>query len=237
MWQMDFKGHFALDKGRCHPLTVLDDHSRYALGLEACPDEKRVTVQPKLIDVFRRYGLPHSILVDNGNPWGRAERHPHTKLTVWLIRLGITVIHSGANHPQTLGKDERFHRTLKAEVLQNRVFGDLDDCQEKFDEWKYVYNFERPHEAIGMDVPGSRYRPSSRSFPAVLPSVEYAPGDIVRKVQYKGEVFYKNKAYTVSRAFHGCHVALRRSPTDGIMDVFFCHQKVSEINLTVENGI
>lgn len=236
MWQMDFKGHFALDKGRCHPLTVLDDHSRYAVGLQACPDETRPTVESKLIVIFRRYGLPESILVDNGSSWGRAEEHPHTKLTVWLIRLGITVIHSRAYHPQTLGKDERFHRTLKAEVLQNHAFRDIDHCQEKFDPWRYVYNFQRPHEALGMDVPASRYKPSSRSFPEVLPSLEYAPEDIVRKVQAKGEIFYKNKIYIVSRALHRCHVALRPSSDDGVMDVFLSHQKVAEINLRVENG-
>ncbi len=235
MWQMDFKGYFPIYSGHCHPLTVLDDHSRYALGLEACPDEKRLTVEPKLTGIFRRYGVPDSILVDNGSPWGISSKHVHTKLTVWLIRLGVTVIHSGAYHPQTLGKDERFHRTLKAEVLQNHAFRDLEECQERFDVWKHIYNFERPHEALGMDVPASRYKPSPRPFPEVLPPIEYGPGDILRKVQYKGEIHYKNRIYTVSRALHGCHVALRSSSTDGILDVFFCDQKIAEINLRVES--
>lgn len=235
MWQMDFKGDFPLGTRRCHPFTVLDDHSRYAVGLEACLGENRFIVQPKLTGIFKRYGLPETILVDNGAPWGGGDRRPYTTFSVWLIRLGITVIHSGAYHPQTLGKDERFHRTLKAEVIQNRVFDGLEDCQQCFDEWRYVYNFERPHEAIDMKVPADEYEPSLRSFPEELPPIEYAPGDIVRKVQSKGEISYKNKTHVISRALWGYPVALRPTSTDGLLDVFFCHEKVAEIDLRVQN--
>ncbi len=70
LWQMDFKGHFATHAARCHPLTVLDDHSRFALGLLACPDQKTHTVQHRLSDIFRRYGLPERMTMDNGSPWG-----------------------------------------------------------------------------------------------------------------------------------------------------------------------
>ena len=112
LWQMDFKGHIPAAQGRCHPLTVLDDHSRYALGLEACGDERGATVQERLTRIFRRYGLPHKMMMDNGSPWGSDAAHPHTLLTVWLLRLGVKVGHSGPYHPQTLGKDERFHRCL-----------------------------------------------------------------------------------------------------------------------------
>ena len=116
LWQMDFKGHFALTGGgRCHPLTVLDDHSRFALGLEACADERTETVRGHLRALFRRYGLPERILADNGSPWGSDPSHPYTSLTVWLLRLGVGVSHGRPYHPQTQGKDERFHRTVGAE--------------------------------------------------------------------------------------------------------------------------
>jgi transposase InsO family protein len=119
LWQMDFKGHFALNDGRrCHPLTVLDDHSRFNLGLTACADEQGGTVQDQLTELFGRYGLPDSIGVDNGPPWGDSYEQPYTRVTAWIIRHGITVWHSRPYHPQTLGKDERFHRTLKLEVLR-----------------------------------------------------------------------------------------------------------------------
>ncbi|MGH2671036.1 MAG: IS481 family transposase, partial [bacterium] len=169
LWQMDFKGHFALLHGRCHPLTVLDDHSRFAVGLQACGDETGQTVQARLTACFRRYGLPEALLVDNGAPWGSDVAHPHTPLTAWLLRLGVRVCHARPYHPQTQGKDERFHRTLKAEVLGTRVLRDLPQCQREFDRWRDVYNLERPHEALALAVPASRYQPSPRAFPEVLP--------------------------------------------------------------------
>lgn len=231
LWQMDFKGHFAMDRGRCHPLTVLDDHSRFALSLQACADQQGPTVQMKLTRGFRSYGLPGKMLMDNGAPWGSDRDHPFTPLTAWLIRLGIQVIHSRPYHPQTLGKDERFHRTLKADVLANRIFRDLQDCQKRFDEWRMIYNLERPHEALAMQPPVRRYQPSPRCFPEILPPIEYEPGDIVRKVQAKGEIFFRNRVFKVGKAFHGYPVALRPTQEDGIREVFFCHQKISQINL------
>jgi len=226
LWQMDFKGHFQMLNGRCHPLTVLDDCSRYNLGLYACADETIPTVQEHLTTIFRRYGLPGRILVDNGSPW-----ESHTSLTVWLIRLAVGISHSSPSHPQTLGKDERFHRTLKAEVINGQSLHSLQHCQKAFDSWRIVYNYDRPHEALGMATPASRYRPSSLQFPETLPPIEYSPGDLVRKVQGKGEIYFKNRVFTISRAFRGYPVALRPTLTDGAFDVFFCSQKIDRINL------
>src|SRR5262245_34752257 len=165
LWQMDFKGHFALARGRCHPLTLLDDHSRYALEIGACADERETTVRTRLIRLFERYGLPWQILADNGPPWGTAGPERHTRLTVWLLDLDIEVIHGKPRHPQTQGKEERFHRTLKAEVLDGRSFSDLAEAQRAFDAWREVYNCRRPHEALALDVPASRYKPSCRNMP------------------------------------------------------------------------
>lgn len=231
LWQMDFKGHFPASRGRCHPLTVLDDHSRYSLGLEACGDERDLTVRERLRIMFARYGLPLRILVDNGSPWGSDREHPHTRFTVWLMRLGIKVSHSRPYHPQTLGKDERFHRTLKAEVLHSCQGLDLSACQRKFDDWRFRYNHERPHEALGMAAPVSRYRQSLRSFPTTLPPIEYGPGDWVRKVVEGGFIFFRNRAYRIGKAFTGEHVALRPTLTDGIIDVYFGTHKIAQINL------
>ena len=125
LWQMDFKGQFRLcGGGWCFPLTVLDDHSRFSLGLRACGNQQGVTVQAQLTDVFRRYGLPCRILCDNGSPWGCDSRHRYTNFSAWLLRLGIAVSHGRPYHPQTQGKDERFHRTLNVELLKGRSFRD-----------------------------------------------------------------------------------------------------------------
>ena len=126
LWQMDFKGWISLaDGSRCHPLTVVDDHSRYGLCLEACGNEQGSTVQGRLNLTFRRYGLPEAFFVDNGGPWGDSSGQHWTRLCVWLLKLGIAVLHSRPYHPQSRGKNERFHRTLNAEVLALRRFRDL----------------------------------------------------------------------------------------------------------------
>lgn len=233
LWQMDFKGHFALGAARCHPLTVLDDHSRFSLCLRACADERGSTVQTHLTHTFARYGLPQRIAVDNGSPWGDTLDSPYTPLVAWLIRLGVSVSHSRPYHPQTLGKDERFHRTLKAELIARQTFTNFDTAQHRFDRWRHVYNFERPHEAIGMQTPAARYAPSQRSMPAVLPPIEYDPRDIVRRVQQQGFFSFRGHSFRISRAFTGYPIALRPTVTDGLIEVFFCHQKIAQINLAV----
>jgi transposase InsO family protein len=231
LWQMDFKGHFAAEQGRCHPLTVLDDHSRYALGLQACSDERGLTVQQSLIPIFRHYGLPRQMLMDNGSPWGSDQQHVFTPLTVWLIRQGIGIIHSRPIHPQTLGKDERFHRTFKAELGQYCIGLSLGKCQQRFDAWRDIYNFQRPHEALDMQVPAQRFQPSHHQYTDKPRSIEYAPHDQVRKVQQGGWICYGGKQYRVPKAFYGERIAIRPTVADGLHDVYFCNQRIAQLNV------
>jgi len=232
LWQMDYKGHFAIATGRCHPLTVIDDHSRYALGLRACGNEREGTVQAELTAIFRRYGLPQRMLMDNGSPWGSADaEHRHTWLSVWLLELGIAVSHGRPYHPQTQGKDERFHRTLMAEVVGRRAFADLDACQGRFDEWRVVYNTQRPHEALDLATPTTRYRASERSFPEKVEPFDYGPGAIVRQVDQDGWLSFRNRPIKLGRAFSRRRVALRPSAEGGCFDVLFCAHKVGAIDL------
>lgn len=231
LWQMDFKGHFAVGEGRCHPLTVLDDHSRFAVAIEACPDEQTATVQRRLTAIFRRYGLPDRMLMDNGSPWGYDQDNPYTPLIAWLIRLGINVSHGRPHHPQTQGKDERFHRTLQADLLRDRSFPDLESCQREFDSWRDLYNLERPHQALDLATPASRYQISPRPFPETLPPIEYGPDDLVRKVQVKGEISFRGKTFKVGKAFKGYPVALRPTVQPELFQVYFCQQNIGRIDL------
>ena len=232
LWQMDFKGHFAMREGRCHPLTVLDDHSRYALELGACANERGETVRKRLEAVFERYGLPLRMLTDNGSPWGTAgSEEKHTVLTVWLLDLGVGVVHGRAYHPQTQGKDERFHRTLLAEVVNGRLFGDMAQAQRAFDAWRPIYNGKRPHQGIGMKVPSSRYRPSPRSMPKSIPAPEYESQASVRKVRSRGGISFRNREVHVSKAFAGRYVALRATNVDGCFDVCYRHHRLGQVDL------
>lgn len=237
LWQADFKGNFLLgDDVRVFPLTVLDDHSRFSIALKACPDHGLTTVKGHLTGAFRRYGLPDRILVDNGPPWGAPrtaslKKTRHTRFTVWLYRLGVSVSFSRPFHPQTLGKDERFHRTLDDELLHQENLQSLDHAQARFDTWRTVYNLERPHEGIGMQVPADRYQPSPRPFPERLPPIEYEPDDTVRKVGRNGTITLDHRRFNVGTPFRGVHVALRPGDSEDCLDVFFCRERVARIDL------
>lgn len=236
LWQMDFKGHFALTDrgaGRCHPLTVLDDHSRFALCLAACGNETGRTVQALLIETFRRYGLPERISTDNGPPWGARRGEALSGLETWLIRLGIRVSHSRPYHPQTQGKDERFHRTLKRELLDRAGFHSLQACQHALDAWRDRYNLVRPHEALGQQPPVSRYRPSARAYPERLPEVHYEPGDRVLKVRTKGQIHFAGQQLFIGEGLAGEQVAIRSTSTEGLFAVYFCHKLVRHIDRRV----
>ena len=231
LWQMDFKGHFALEAGRCHPLTVLDDHSRYSLGLEACGDEVAETVQGRLTRVFRRYGLPWRMLMDNGPPWGTGGPARYTALTVWLLDLGIAVSHGRPYHPQTQGKDEWFHRTLVAEVLDGRRFRDLAQIQAAFDAWREIYNTHRPHQAIELETPAKRYQASPRSMPEAIAPPDYEPEAQSRKVQDTGWISFKGRKINCSKAFAGRRIALRATDTDGLFDLCYRSHVLAQVDL------
>ena len=232
LWQMDFKGHYPLGNNeRCHPLTILDDHSRYSLCLQACRNQQTLTVKEHLTAAFRRYGLPERMLMDNGSPWGNDLGHRFTPLTIWLLHLGIAISHGRPYHPQTQGKEERFHRTLKVEVLAHRVFADFERMQDRFDEWRHCYNHIRPHEALDMEVPASRFEPSFRSYPEQLPPIQYNVSDKVRKVQDHGEIRFLGHAFRIGKGFRGYQVALRPSPEDGVYDVYFATHRIAQVDL------
>jgi transposase InsO family protein len=231
LWQMDFKGHFQLPSGRCHPLTVLDDHSRYAIGLQACTNEQDLTVRERLIALFRCYGLPFAMLMDNGPPWGDGVNQRYTRLTVWLMQLGIRTTHGRPYHPQTQGKDERFHRTLNHELIKRMSFRDITHCQEAFDGWRHTYNHVRPHEALDLHTPATRYRISPRGYPEAIPEARYWPGDSLRRVNTDGMFRYENRCWRIGKAFAGQSIAVRPTETDGRHSVYFCTHLIGQIDL------
>jgi len=234
LWQMDFKGSLTVGTRRCDPLTVLDDHSRYNVVLQAVANMKTATVQAALTEAFRRYGLPRRMNMDNGSPWGSpsGDSRGLSALTVWLVRLGIHVSFSAPAHPQTNGKDERFHRSLKAEVIARGHFDTTAQVQQAFDQWRTIYNHVRPHQALALAVPASRYQLSPRRFPETLPSVEYAPHDHVARVMTQGIVHLLGHTMKVSNALCGHRIAARpRDDQEGIYDLFFAHHRLATIDL------
>jgi transposase InsO family protein len=238
LWQMDYKGYFSLlNRAICHPLTITDDHSRYNISLVACENQKEDTVKQVLIKAFRKYGLPYKILTDNAPPWGSAGSEPvdgirsYTRLEKWLIQLNVKLIHGRPYHPQTQGKEERFHRTLKQELISYKQFRDHIHCQKGFDLWREKYNCLRPHEAINFKMPVELYTQSNREYSEQIKSYEYDQSDIIRKVQDKGFISFKNKEYRVGKAFIGEYVAIRESQNENIYEVYYCNEKLRTITL------
>jgi transposase InsO family protein len=234
LWQIDFKGHFPTLNGPCHALTLLDDHSRFNLALHAGTRTATECVQPVLERVFQRYGLPVRINADNGPPWGSPSGAGHSlsELAIWLIRLGVRVSFSAPYHPQTNGKIERFHRSLKDEVLAGRHFVDHDSVQRAFDPWRDIYNCVRPHEALEMSCPVQRYQPSALAYRSSLLPIEYPSTDTVITVGWNGFIRFRGYKLRTSTALHRLPIAIRPDPgCDGCYDLYFCHQRFMTIDL------
>jgi hypothetical protein len=146
------------------------------------------------------------------------------------MRLGVRCGHSRPYHPQTQGKDERMHRSLLAEAMQE-IHEDLTSWQRAFDAWRIVYNTQRPHQALDYEVPARRYQPSPRPWTGRLHEPEYGPDDIERRVQQNGWFSFKGRALKVSKAFAAQRIALRPTAEDGVWDVVFIAQRISQVNL------
>jgi transposase InsO family protein len=236
VWQMDFMGHRPLAGGsdRVHPWSLIDDHSRFALALSACPHQQWELVQDQLTAVFRQVGLPEAILCDNGAPWGRAgmtDRPGLSRLEAWLLRLGVEPWHGRPYHPQTQGKVERFHGTIAREVFAHHTLTSLAQAQTHFDAFRHNYNHERPHEALDHATPASRYTPSPRPFPEVLPPVVYDTGELVVRVKAHGSISWRGRRRFISRGLIGEPVALRPTADSAIWSVVYCTQQVATIDL------
>jgi transposase InsO family protein len=210
-WQIDFKGHFGLVGGqRCHPLGILDDHSRFNLSLGACRNQQTATVKAQLMEAFVSYGLPARLLADNGPPWGSSNPgFRWTPLKVWLADVGVPVVHSRPRHPQTLGKEERFHLTLIREVLTpQRQWRSFPQIQGAFDEWRNIYNQHRPHQSLNDGVPADRYTPSPRPFPKTIKPPQYPEDWTTHRVDASASILIRRQAHKIGKAFIGKTIAI-----------------------------
>jgi len=199
---VDFKGEFRLRNGKyCYPLTVVDAFSRYVIACEALASTQLSTTWNVLRRVFREHGMPHAIQSDNGVPFGAHGNGRFSTLSVRLMRLGIEPIFSRPGKPQDNAAHERMHLTLKNEVIDPART--LVEQQRRFDDFRQMFNYERPHEGIGMQRPARLYRPPRRPFPEVLPELEYEPHFETRLVQSNGMVRWRGEVMFVGRPFAG----------------------------------
>lgn len=232
MWQGDYKGHFAMkNKQRCHPLNIIDDCTRFNLCCEALKGETFEEIKPVMIRLFREYGLPFSFLCDNGNPWGTAQTTGFTRFEVWLMELGILTLHGRIMHPQTQGKGESFNRSMTKELLKHTEIEDFVDAQRKFDAYREFYNYERPHHALNLEIPGRKHVKSTKEYPEEISLWEYPEGYEIRKVKETGYFTWNGQGYFLSEAFGGKEIAVKPSHIEGCISLYFRQFRIGRINV------
>jgi putative transposase len=217
VWTVDFKGWWFDRNGRCDPLTVRDEYSRYVLELRALPDAKAGTVRACFERLFDLYGLPGAIRSDNGSPFASANGLLGlSQLSVWWLANGIDLERSRPGCPQDNGGHERMHRDIARE-LEGVEYAER---QSAFDTWRKEFNEERPHQALGMQVPSKLYQPSARIWSGTPDSISY-PQMAARRVRKSGELLYEGQRIFISQALSGWDVGLRPR-ADGALEVYFC---------------
>jgi transposase InsO family protein len=209
LWQMDAKGYYPLQpRGQCHPLSILDDHSRYAVGLVALPRLETRGVRAALIGCFEQYGVPTAMLMDHGVPWWNAANASGlTRLAVFLLQQDIRLLFGRIRHPQTQGKVERFHRTLGERLRWWGVPTKLAGFAQAFAAFRDEYNDVRPHEALQLRPPASRFVPSGRAYAPTPRRWEYPAGSDVRRINANGMLVYGAQRFFISEALVGEEVA------------------------------
>lgn len=230
LWQMDFKGEYRLPGGTCWPLSIVDDHSRYSIGLFGLRSTNFDQVSVRLTRCFEEYGLPDAMLMDHGPPW-YATSHPTglSRITVMLKKQGIRPILSGVGHPQTQGKVERFHRTLSRHLRWHGVPQEFDTMCEALTRFRQIYNEIKPHSSLNRRTPAQCYYPSSRRYDPSPPAWVYPPDAVVKKLTPQGTLHWHGHLYFVSQALPDEHVWCRQ--IDHRLLITYQDQMVREIDL------
>lgn len=226
--QMDFKGEYRLGRQKCYPLSLLDDCSRYLHGLWPLRSTAGLGVKQSLESYFRAHGVPLSILMDHGTPWfSSSNAQGLTWVAVWLLKQGVMLRYSGVGHPQTQGKVERFHQTLKARTKHRGVPTTMGEWERWAREFRQEYNYERPHEALQMKTPGEVYQAVNlRPYQEQPRDWEYSGGTVLR-LNSQGVLYYRQRRYFVSEALADERV--RVDELDDLLLVTFRHLTVREI--------
>jgi len=228
LWQMDFKGPVGW-QAPVGPLSVLDDHSRYAIALAGTWSTRAEPVRERLEEAFQHCGVPEEMLMDHGTPWWNMKAAAGwTWLTVWLMKQGIRLHFSGYRHPQTQGKVERFHGSMAA-AMKRRGFPGQEQRQDWLDEFRYEYNHLRPHEALGMRTPATVWSKSARRYQPHPLTWQYEPGVELKRIAAEGQMSLDGRRWEISRALAGEWVQLERIQHRVL--VYYCRSLVRELDL------
>lgn len=233
MWQTDFKGEFRMQDGNyCFPLDIFDDHSRFVIRIKPSKSTSNL-VLPTFREAFYEYGMPDSVLSDNGAQFA-GFRQGYTQFEKWLMNHDVLPIHGRIKHPQTQGKIERFHRAMNQELLKYYIPKDIADAERVFSDWRNTYNNERPHEALGMKCPSDIYTPSSRTYRDQVDKYEYSGKYHVIKGNSWGYVRFGGWQIYLSETMANEHIEFRPNPNE---DTFIaCYRNFAIGEFDVHTG-
>jgi transposase InsO family protein len=209
LWCTDYKGEFLLGNQKyCYPLTVTDHASRYLLLCEALESTRETLAITAFERLFQERGLPISIRSDNGVPFASGNSLFNlSRLSVWWLRLGISIERIRPGHPQQNGRHERMHLTLKKEATRPPGLNSLQQ-QARFDHFIEGFNNDRPPEGLDMKCPAEVYRPSTRAYQG-LPEIAYPFHDRTIHVTCCGRICLHRKKINLSTVFAGQAVGLK----------------------------
>lgn len=236
MWQTDFKGEFKmLDGNYCFPLDIFDDHSRYLIKIKPSINRQNVVI-PTFKDVFYEYGMPDSILSDNGAQFA-GFKQGYTHFEKWLMNHDVKPIHGRVRHPQTQGKIERLHRTMDQELLNHYTPKDITDAERALSKWRDIYNNERPHEALGMKCPSEVYEPSKREYCDKVTPYEYSGAYHVLKVNNWGYIRFNNWQIYLSETMIGERIEIRANENEETFVACYRNFIIAEFDMQTGNRI
>jgi putative transposase len=236
-WSVDFKGWFLTNDGfKCEPLTISDCHSRYLIR---CVHLNKHTVEyvwPIFAEAFKEFGLPNRIRSDNGPPFGSVGVGRLTGLSVNLIKAGVIPEWIKPGHPEENGRHERMHLTLKQDIASPPKSSLVEQIQALHD-FRDMYNFERPHEALSMKTPADCYYTSDRVWDGILRSPEYDRSKMdVRKVGQSGCIWIHQKEYYIGQTLTGEYVGLK-TKADEVLELYFGPVYLGLINILTNKGL
>ena len=227
-WCMDFKGWFRTRDGqRVDPLTVTDNATRYLLGIQVVRPVHE-EVKSSLERLFKDFGLPMSLRSDNGAPFGSVGAGGLSRLSVWLLKLGVEPRFGRPSSPQDNGRHERMHRTLKAQTTRPAA-RTAHEQQERFDAFRQHFNEERPHEALEQTPPARSWSPSARPMPVQIDDPWYDADHEVRRVRQNGEIKWRGEHLFIGEALAGETVGIAEREAGNYL-VRFSHHDLGQID-------
>ena len=232
LWQMDFKG----PKNWPHPvgpLSVIDDHSRYLIALAATGKLDGDLVRAQLEQAFERCGVPEAMLMDHGTPWWNWQSFSgRTHLSLWMMRQGLKLYWSRIRHPQTQGKVERFHGSLQRALDLRGGAG--NQPQAWLDAYREEHNHVRPHQALAMQTPATRWHPSLRCYQPNPPAWQYPEDAWTLKIDCQGTIDIQGKRWRIGKTLAGERVLIQ--PVEQRILIYYCNTLVREIDPSIQRS-